>query len=75
MGTIYTANGKPIRYAELAGIPGKDEADGGPPYTARYITRDSDPYRLPSMDLEKLIYSYDAFRKYLEAAHPGPKGN
>jgi len=57
-----------IRYAELAGVPGADERDGGPPQAARYITRDTHPYRLPSMELEYLIYEYDSFRHYLLGA-------
>ena len=40
--------------------------DGGPPMAARYITRDSNPYRLPSMEFQALIHEPDAFRKYLE---------
>jgi peptidoglycan/xylan/chitin deacetylase (PgdA/CDA1 family) len=64
----YQADGKPIRYGELAGVPGPTEADGGPPFAARYITRESHPYRLPSMELEFLIHAPDAFRRYLEGA-------
>ena len=43
-------------------------SDGGPPFAARYITKDSLPYKLPSMEFEYLIYEYDAFKKYLEGA-------
>jgi hypothetical protein len=57
--------------ADLVGVPGADEADGGPPTAARYITRHSHPYRLPSMELECLIYEYDAFRSYLQGALGG----
>ena len=57
-----------IRYADLVGALGEDEADGGPPYEARYITEDSDPYRLPLMELEHLIFEFDAFRAYLQGA-------
>jgi hypothetical protein len=49
-------------------VPGPDEADGGPPKAARYITRETDPYRLPSMDLDHLIQDPEAFRRYLEEA-------
>jgi len=42
--------------------------DGGPPLAARYITRESPPYRLPSMELQRLIYQPAAFRAYLEGA-------
>ena len=46
-----------------------DEEDGGPPMAARYITKDSLPYRLPSMEIQRpLIYDTDAFRRYLEGA-------
>lgn len=66
VGSMYQADGKPMRYADLAGTSGPDEADGGPPYSARYITEETDPYRIPSMELEKLIYDYNAFRFYLD---------
>ena len=61
-------DGKKTRYADLVGVPGTDEADGGPPHAARYITRDSDPYRLPSMEINALIFEPEAFRRYLEGA-------
>ena len=67
-GTHYQVDGKPMRYAELVGAPGDDEPDGGPPAAARYITEESDPYRLPSMEFQHLIHSTDAFRRYLEGA-------
>lgn len=65
----YNADGEVIRYAGLVGVPGEDEADGGPPRAARYITRNSHRYRLPSMELERLIYEPEAFREYLEGAY------
>ena len=68
VGSEYEADGRPIRYADLVGVPGADEADGGPPHAARYITSESPPYRLPSMELQRLIYEPDAFRHYLEGA-------
>ena len=69
VGAEYQADGKAIRYADLVGVPGADEADGGPPHDARYITRNSNPYRLPSMEIQRpLIYSPAAFRAYLERA-------
>lgn len=68
IGAEYEADGKPIRCAHLVGVPGPDEEDGGPPRAARYITRESNPYRLPSMELQGLINGRDAFRKYLEEA-------
>ena len=68
VGSEYEADGKPIRYAELAGSSEPDEADGGPPNSVRYITRDTNPYRLPSMELQGLINDPDAFRQYLEGA-------
>lgn len=68
VGTHYKTDEGEIRYADLVGILGDDEVDGGPPYAARYITEDSDPYRLPSMDLEYLIFEFDAFRRYLQGA-------
>ena len=68
IGTTYKADGQPVRYADLVGVAGEDEADGGPPFAARYITKETNPYRLPSMDLGCLIYDYDAYRRYLEGA-------
>ena len=68
VGSKYEADGKPIRYAELAGSSEPDKADGGPPHSTRYITERTCPHRLPSMELEALINDPDAFRSYLEAA-------
>lgn len=64
----YDVDGRKVRYADLVGIDGEDEADGGPPMAARYITKDTDPYLLPSMEIQALIYEPDAFRNYLEGA-------
>jgi len=68
MGVEYQADGKTMRYADLVGVSGPDEADGGPPCAVRYITEDSDPYRLPSMEIQALICTPEAFRAYLEGA-------
>ena len=68
VGSMYQADGKDIRYAELVGIDGADEADGGPPAAARYITEKSDPYRLASMELVALVYEDEAFERYLAGA-------
>ena len=68
VGACYETDEGSIRYADLVGVPGVDEDDGGPPSVARYITPHSDPYKLPSMDFEYLIYEYDPFRRYLEQA-------
>jgi peptidoglycan/xylan/chitin deacetylase (PgdA/CDA1 family) len=68
VGSIYQVDGEKMRYAELAGVEGEDEADGGPPSAARYITKDSNPYRLPSMELQALVHDPAAFRAYLEGA-------
>ena len=69
IGTEYQADGEKIRYADLVGVEGPDEDDGGPPNAARYITRDAHPYRLPSMEIQRsLIHSPEAFRRYLEGA-------
>jgi len=68
VGPEYQADGKAIRYADLVGIPGDDEADGGPPRAARYITKESNPYRLPSVEIQALIHEPEAFRGYLEGA-------
>lgn len=66
--TGYQSDGKTVRYAEIVGTSESDEADGGPPAAIRYITTESHPYRLPSMDLQRLIYEPAAFRQYLENA-------
>lgn len=68
VGSVYQVDGKEMRYAALVGVEGNDEPDGGPPAAARYITRDSHPYRLPSMELQRLVYEPEAFRRYLEGA-------
>lgn len=69
VGTHYQADGEEIRYADLVGVTGADEADGGPPQAARYITRKTHPYRLPSMEIQRpLVYSPEAFRAYLAGA-------
>ena len=69
VGTKYQVDGKTMRYADLVGVDDPDEEDGGPPMAARYITKDSPPYRLPSMEIQRpLIYDPDAFRHYLEGA-------
>jgi peptidoglycan/xylan/chitin deacetylase (PgdA/CDA1 family) len=64
----YLTDKGPVRYADLIGVACDDEIDGGPPYAVRYITRDTDPYKLPSMELEHFIYDFDAFRSYLSGA-------
>jgi peptidoglycan/xylan/chitin deacetylase (PgdA/CDA1 family) len=66
----YDADGKRIRFAELAGMADQaDEPDGGPPMASRYITKDTHPYRLPSVEIQStLIATVDRFKKYLEGA-------
>lgn len=68
MDTHYQVDGKLVRYANLVDDSGVDEADGGPPFSTRYITKNTHPYRIPSVDFEGLIYDYDAFILYLEGA-------
>ena len=68
VGSEYQVDGKPMRYAELVGATEPDEIDGGPPHSTRYVTKETNPYRLPSMELQALINHPDAFRKYLEGA-------
>ncbi|WP_167529422.1 polysaccharide deacetylase family protein [Bradyrhizobium macuxiense] len=65
----YNMDGKRARMADVMGIAGADEADGGPPRAARYITRNSNRYRLPSMDTNHLIHDQGPFRRYLEEAN------
>ena len=69
VGSQYQADGEDVRYADLVGATGADEADGGPPMAARYITGDTPAYRLPSMELQcALSHDPAAFRRYLEGA-------
>jgi peptidoglycan/xylan/chitin deacetylase (PgdA/CDA1 family) len=63
-----TTDAGPVRYADLVGIPEEDEDDGGPPWSARYITPHTNPYRLPAMDFEYQIHGAEAFRRYLQGA-------
>ena len=64
----YMVDGNETRYADLVGSNEPDEDDGGPPEETRYITEDSDPYRLPSMEIQALLHTPAAFRSYLEGA-------
>ena len=68
VGSKYQVDGNPMRYADLVAVTGPDEADGGPPQAARYITENSNPYRLPSMELQALINDHQDFHRYLEGA-------
>ena len=68
VGAMIDTEAGPRRFADLAGVDGDDDPDGGPPLAARYVTTRTDPYRLPSMDFEYLVHSFDAFRRYLEGA-------
>ncbi len=67
--TDYEVDGQTIRYAEYVGSDEPNDADGGPPIAVRYITRESNPYRLPSMELQSsLMYEPESFRRYFEGA-------
>lgn len=68
VGSEYEVDGQTVRYADLVGVAGPDEEDGGPPYAARYVTENSDPYRLPSMELQRLLADPAACRRYFEMA-------
>jgi len=74
IGTHYKTDEGEIRYADLVGASGKDEEDGGPPHEVRYITEDTDPFRLPSMELEYLIFEFNAYRRYLQDALKAENG-
>ncbi len=67
-GSKCEADGKILRYADLVNAAGPDEIDGGPPHASRYITKNTPFFKLPSMELQALIYEPDAFRQYLERA-------
>lgn len=69
VGTHYQADGEEVRLADLLGVEGEDEPGGGPPMSARYVTKEPHPYRLPSIEIQRdLIYRPEAFRAYLEGA-------
>lgn len=67
--TDYEVDGRQIRYGEYVGSDQPNDADGGPPISVRYITNESNPYRLPSMELQSsLAYEPEYFRRYFEEA-------
>ena len=67
--TDYEVDGRTIRYADHVGSVEPNDADGGPPVSVRYITKESNPYRLPGMELQSsLIYELESFRRYFEEA-------
>ena len=68
IGSEYEMDGRTVQFADLVGVEGDPELDGGPPMAVRYITRQTDPYMLPSMDLQYLIYDEEPFRNYLAGA-------
>ena len=57
-----------VRYADFMGSDEPDAADGGPAFNLRYITKTSDPYRLPSVEWTTLLNTPEKFREYLEYA-------
>ena len=69
VGSEYQVDGRPMRYAELVGASGPDEAatEAHPPRRATPHGR-ATPYRLPSMDLQYLLYKLPALRGYLLGA-------
>lgn len=70
----FLADGQRTAVAQLMGIDGADEADGGPAKAARYITvgkntRQSHRYRLPGMEIcGCLMNDLDQYRSYLLGA-------
>ena len=63
--TVTHPNLSELSLEDPMGVSG---ADGGPPLAARYITREMDPYLLPSMELQALVHEPANFRRYLEDA-------
>jgi len=63
IGNRCEIDGTVERYADFVGATGDDEADGGPPHAARYITREPPLFRLPSMELGRSLYEPEAFRQ------------
>ena len=70
MGTEYQVDGETMRYADLVGVDGPDEADGRDRQWRRVTLQRIRPLIvLPSMEIQRpLIYAPDAFRHYLEGA-------
>jgi len=63
----HTEQGK-MRYADLVGCDADDAPDGGPPIETRYITETTDPLKLPSMELQHLIFEFASDERYLQGA-------
>lgn len=69
----YLVNGELMPFSEFVQVYGNAEKDGGPPFQSRYVTKASNPYRLPSMELDRcentrmkgLVYEEANFEKYL----------
>jgi peptidoglycan/xylan/chitin deacetylase (PgdA/CDA1 family) len=76
VGAGYQMNGTEVRFSDVVGVSAPDEADGGPPTAARYVTRTTPPLRLPAMDLQRLVWEDEAYRAFLlgslEPAAPTP---
>ena len=66
IGSHYQSDGETVRFADIAGMAHlPDEADGGPPTAARYITRATPAHRLPAMEIQSpLIYDPADFCRY-----------
>lgn len=63
------ADGRRTAVADLMGVGGADEEDGGPAKAARYITPQSNRYRLPAMEIcSGLMNRFDQYRDYLLGA-------
>ena len=55
-----------VSESEILGFPDTVEVDGGPAFEARYITEHTNFYRIPSMELEYLLASDEAFKRYID---------
>lgn len=68
IGSQAEVDGETIRHGDFVKSDQPDETDGGPPMHTRYITKDTPRFLLPSLEMQYLIYTPDAFRAYLEGA-------
>ena len=64
--TYFLGGGKEVPVGEILGAGAVLEAAGGPPMETRYLTRESDPYRIPSLDTNNLVFTSEAMRTWVE---------
>jgi len=57
--------GKEIPVGEILGAGSRLEVDAGPPVASRYLTRQSNPLRVPGVDACNLPFTTEGMRSYL----------